>query len=116
MMLMLWTLARLTVVPLQLHRIKNRHRIDETGSGCAPLNLPKCRLPDLIGPFESDGISRELGGASQGHRRRQYHPSEYQTVRWDIIALNGFRKFRHSVRQVAAVTLLVLHHIKALGL
>ena len=49
----------------QLHRLKNRHRVDQSGSGRAPFHIHQLGLPHFIRPFESEGIPWKFGSASK---------------------------------------------------
>ena len=70
---MLWTLARLTVVPSSSTGVKDRHRIDQPGPGRAPLDLQKPGLAHFIGPFKGIGIPGELGSSSKGRAIGNVH-------------------------------------------
>ena len=50
---------------LQFHRFKHSHRIDQTRSGGAPLDIGKGGFPNLILPLKCDGIARKFRRASQ---------------------------------------------------
>ena len=49
----------------QLDRLKNRNRIDETGSRRAPLNFKQSGLLLFIRPFEGESVPREFRGCAK---------------------------------------------------
>ena len=100
--------------PLQLHRIEDRHRIDQSGSRRTPLDFPKRRLPDLIRPFKSKRISRELRSRPQRFPIGNIVINKHQPVGRHFVFLYVLCKPRNLILNRLPGHHMVLHHIKAL--
>ena len=102
--------------PLQFHRFKDCHRIDQTGPGRAPLNLEKPRLRQLVLPFKSKGIAREFRRRSQGFPVRDIIIEGDQSVRRNLIMKDLFLKVSDGLIQSVRRGHQMLHNLKALPL
>ena len=99
---------------LQLHRIKNCHRIQQSRAGRTPLDFPKHRFRLLITPFKGHGILRELRCGSQGSGICQILQGQNQSVRRNLKGGNPRFKFIDSRQKILSVHLPVFHHVEPL--
>ena len=100
--------------PLQLHRFKNRHRIDQPCPGRTPLDFQQRRLLLFIRPFERERIPRKFRRSAQGFPVCDIIINHHQTVRRKIVFHNLGRKILHRLIQRIRGHNPVFHRIKAL--
>ena len=99
----------------QLHRLEDRHRIDQAGPGGAPFDLLQTGLPKLILPFKCKGVPGKFGRAPQRLSVCNILVDADQTVRGHVIGSHGTGKFHNRIRHALTSDLLIFHHVKALA-
>ena len=99
---------------LELHRVENRHRIDESGTARRPLHLTKNSLCLLVAPLEGDGVSRKLRGTSEAEAIGDVLVDQYEAIRREIVVLNRLREPLYRFRDRILRHMLILDDIEAL--
>ena len=99
---------------LQLHRLKDRHRVDQSGPGRTPFYLHQLGLPDFIRPFKRHGVSWKFGCVPQGQPVINIIQKQHQPVRRKIIVADPLGKRSHDLLQIPAIHHHVFHYIKSL--
>ena len=99
---------------LQLHRLKDSHRIDQPGPGRAPLDLFERCLPDLIRPLKGKGVPGELRRGPEGLAVGNVVIHQHQPVRGQLIGLDMAREPLYFLIDRPGCDQMVLHYVKSL--